>query len=71
MKEKTHYNPWPIGKVPKELQRPELDKIKEMGYLWNDPRDVVDMFEKKVAEFSGSKYAVSICLLYTSDAADE
>jgi len=54
-----HYNPWPIGKVPKEFQRPELDKLKELGYDWNDPRDVVDMFEKKMATFSGSKYAVS------------
>lgn len=61
MKEtKTHYNPWPIGKVPKELQRPELDKLKELGYHWNDPRDVVTMFEEKVATFAGSKYAVSV-----------
>ena len=61
MKEsKTNYNPWPIGKIPKELQRPELDKLKDMGYNWNDPRDVIDMFELKVAEFAGSKYAVSI-----------
>lgn len=57
---KYQYNPWPLGKLPKELQRPELDKIKEMGYEWSDPRDVVDMFEKKVAEFAGSKYAVSV-----------
>ena len=58
--ENKHYNPWPIGKVPKELQRPELDKLKELGYEFNDPRDVIDMFEKKVATFAGSKYAVSI-----------
>jgi dTDP-4-amino-4,6-dideoxygalactose transaminase len=57
---KTHYNPWPIGKVPKHLQRPELEQIKEMGYHWDDPRDVIDIFEKKVAAFSGSKYAVSV-----------
>ncbi len=57
---KTHYNPWPIGKVPKDLQRPELDKIKEMGYIWDDPRDVVTLFENKVAKFSGSKFAVSV-----------
>jgi len=55
-----HYNPWPIGRVPKHLQRPELDQLKELGYDWNDPRDVVDIFEKKVAEFAGSKYAVSV-----------
>jgi dTDP-4-amino-4,6-dideoxygalactose transaminase len=59
MEKKTHYNPWPIGKVPKEFQRPELDQLKELGYDWNDPRDVIDMFEKKMATFSGSKYAVS------------
>lgn len=59
--EKTvHYNPWPIGKVPKEFQRPELDKLKELGYDWSDPRDVITMFEEKVAKFAGSKYAVSI-----------
>jgi dTDP-4-amino-4,6-dideoxygalactose transaminase len=60
MEKKSHYNPWPIGRVPKELQRPELDKVKEMGYNWSDPRDVIDIFEKKVAEFAGSKYAVSV-----------
>lgn len=60
MEKKTHYNPWPIGRVPKELQRTELDTIKELGYNWNDPRDVIDMFEEKVAKFSGSKYAVSV-----------
>lgn len=58
--DKYKYNPWPLGKLPKELQRPELDIIKEMGYDWSDPRDVIDIFEKKVADFSGSKYAVSI-----------
>lgn len=56
---KKTYNPWPIGKVPKEFQRPELDKIKEMGYSWDDPREVIDIFEKKVATFSGSKFAVT------------
>lgn len=70
------YNPWPLGKVPKELQRPELDKLKEFGYKFNDPREVIDIFEKKVAEFAGSKYAVSVdccshalflCLKYAQD----
>jgi len=54
------YNSYPIGKVPKELQRKELEIIKENGYLWDDPRDVIDMFEKKVAEFSGAKYGVLV-----------
>ncbi len=58
MESKYKYNEWPLGRLPQEFQRPELDKIKEMGYNWSDPRDVIDIFEKKVAEFAGSKYAV-------------
>lgn len=58
MESKYKYNEWPLGRLPKELERPELDLIKSMGYKWSDPRDVIDMFEKKVAEYSGSKYAV-------------
>lgn len=60
MSSKYQYNVWPLGKVPKELQRPELGQIREQGYEWEDPRDVIDMFERKVAEFSGSKYAVAV-----------
>jgi dTDP-4-amino-4,6-dideoxygalactose transaminase len=60
MKKTENYSSWPIGQVPKHLQRPELDQLKQLGYNWNDPRDVVDMFEKKVAEFAGAKYAVTI-----------
>lgn len=54
------YNSWPLGKIPKEFQRPEPDIIKEMGYLWDDPRDIVDIFEEKISKFSGSKYAISV-----------
>lgn len=57
---KYKYNSWPLGKVPKDLMRPELDKLKELGYNYNDPREVVDLFEKKVADFAGAKYAVSV-----------
>lgn len=56
---KYEYNPYPLGKVPVKFQRPELEQVKQMGYEWNDPRDVIDIFEKKVAKFSGSKFAVS------------
>ena len=54
------FNSWPAGKLPKELQRPELDHIKTLGYEWNDPRDVIDIFENKVATFAGAKYGVSV-----------
>jgi len=58
-KSKYQYNSWPLGKLPLEFQRPELGRIKELGYDWQDPRDVIDIFEKKVAKFAGSKYAVT------------
>jgi dTDP-4-amino-4,6-dideoxygalactose transaminase len=55
----TH-NPWPLGQIPQHLQRPELAQLKESGYSWNDPLEVVDQFEKKVAKFAGSKHAVAV-----------
>jgi dTDP-4-amino-4,6-dideoxygalactose transaminase len=54
------YKEWPLDEVPKHLQRPELDLIKKQGYKFNDPWEVVDLFEQKVAEFSGAKYAVAV-----------
>jgi dTDP-4-amino-4,6-dideoxygalactose transaminase len=54
----AHYNSWPLGKLPSEWQRPEPALIRDLGYSWDDPRDIVDIFEKKLAAFSGSKYAV-------------
>lgn len=54
------YNPWPLGHIPEELQRPELRQLKEVGYQFDDAREVVDIFEKKVAAFAGSKYAVAV-----------
>lgn len=59
-KKEFHYNPWPLGHIPKELQRPELDQLKSLGYNFNDPRDVIGLFETKVANFAGSNYAVAV-----------
>ncbi len=59
-KSKYQYNCWPLGKVPVELQRTELQTLKDNGYNWSDPRDVIDIFENKVASFSGAKYAVAV-----------
>jgi dTDP-4-amino-4,6-dideoxygalactose transaminase len=56
---KYQYNSYPLGKVPIELQRPEIYKLKELGYEFNDAREIIDLFEKKVAEFAGCKYAVT------------
>lgn len=54
------YNSWPIGRVPQHLQRLELNQIREMGYDWQDPRDVIKLFEEKVAKFAGSKHAIAV-----------
>ena len=54
------YKIWPIGSIPKEFQRPELEQVRKLGYEWDDPFEVVDMFEREVAEFAGCDYAVAI-----------
>lgn len=57
---KYQYNAWPIGNVPLHLQRQEPNIIKEMGYDWSDPRDIIDIFETKIANFAGCRYAVLV-----------
>lgn len=57
---KIEYNSWPIGKLPKEWQRPEPDLIKQKGYVWEDARDIVVMFENKLAKYAGCKYAITV-----------
>lgn len=60
MSDEVKYNSFPLGQIPVHLQRPELHLLKALGkYTWNDDREVIDIFEKKVAEFWGAKYAVS------------
>ena len=56
----SEYKSWPLGKLPPEFQRPELDQLKQHGYNFNDPREVVTMFENKVAKFAGAKYGVAV-----------
>jgi dTDP-4-amino-4,6-dideoxygalactose transaminase len=54
------FNPWPLGQVPKELQRSELDMLAAAGYSWKDPYNIVELFEQKVADFAGAKYGVAV-----------
>jgi dTDP-4-amino-4,6-dideoxygalactose transaminase len=56
----TRYNSWPLGGLPPEWRRPEPELIKTIGYDWSDPRDIIDIFEKKLANYAGSKFAVSV-----------
>jgi dTDP-4-amino-4,6-dideoxygalactose transaminase len=51
---------WPLGDLPAELQRPELQKLRQQGYQFDDPWQVIDIFERKVAAFAGSRFAVAI-----------
>ena len=37
-----------------------LEEIQRRGYKIDTPWDAVDLFEKKVAEYAGSKYAVAV-----------
>ena len=56
----TTYNPYPLGKVPLHLQRVELEEVKQLGYQYDDARELVTIFEKKVAEFAGANFAVAV-----------
>ena len=49
------YKSWPLGQLPPEFQRPELKQLKKAGYKFSDPREVVTMFENKVAELLAAK----------------
>lgn len=52
------YNPWPLGSLPAGMQRPEPEAIRNHGYDWDDPRDILELFEDKLAKYSNSKFAV-------------
>jgi dTDP-4-amino-4,6-dideoxygalactose transaminase len=54
------HNVWPLGQLPPELQRPELAQLRQQGYTFDDPWQVIDIFERKVADFAGSQYAVAV-----------
>lgn len=54
------YNSYPLGKLPKEFQRPEINQLKNKKYVFDDARDIITIFENKVAKFAGSKYAVAV-----------
>ena len=53
------YLPWPYGKLGSK-ERSELTELKDAGYDFSDPIDIIDIFEKKVAKFAGSKYAIAV-----------
>jgi len=54
------YSSWPLGRLPKKWLRSELEDVRDAGYEWSDPRDVIEMFEKKMAAYAGCKYGVAV-----------
>lgn len=54
------FKEWPLGKIEETKKRKEVDLLLEMGYSGTDPRDAITLFEKKVAEFAGSKYGIAV-----------
>lgn len=58
---KSHkYDSWPLGPVPPEKLRTEISQLKEQGYTFKDARDIVGIFERKIAELAGCKHAVLV-----------
>lgn len=55
-----NFESWPGGRISHDRQRPELEQVRQAGYAWSDAREIVEMFEDKVAKFAGSKYGVAV-----------
>jgi len=55
-----HRNPWPLGPLPEGFERVELQQLKDAGCEYKDPRDIVTIFEGKIAEFAGAPHAVAV-----------
>lgn len=53
------YNPWPLGHLPPQWQRPELELVRQHGVHWTDAREIVAEFESRIAAYCGSAFAVS------------
>lgn len=51
---------WPLGKLPPEWRRSEPEELRQAGYGWEDAREIVDIFEKKVAAFAGSRFGIAV-----------
>jgi len=55
---KEDFNPWPCGHVPEKWQRPECKLVKQKYNV--DDMGIIDLFERKIAKFAGSKYGVAV-----------
>ena len=55
------------------LERPEINQLKDKGYTWDQPFDIVRLFENKLSAYTGAPYvtvtdccthAIELCLRY-------
>lgn len=57
---KTNHEVWPIGQLPPSCRRPEIDLLRQtQKYSWQNDFEIIDIFEKRVADFAGSRFAVA------------
>jgi dTDP-4-amino-4,6-dideoxygalactose transaminase len=54
------YQVWPNKDTVEKFPRCELAALRDCGYQWTDPFEVVEIFENKIATFAGAKYAVAV-----------
>lgn len=54
------YNPWPIGNLPEGFARHELEKLRDLQYEFDDPREVISIFENKLAKYAGCRFAAVV-----------
>ena len=45
-----------IRKNTKRIPKTWLEQIKKLGYDWNQPHEIVEIFEKEISNYFCSKY---------------
>lgn len=54
------YSAWPLGKPDAKHSRPELSQLEDIGISITDPREAVSEFERRIANYAGSRFAVAV-----------
>ena len=52
----VHYNSWPLGSLPEDKRRVEPEQIRQLGFIWSDPREINTLFETELEKYSGAKH---------------
>ena len=54
------YQTWPNHSIVENFSRPDLRMLCEQGYTWEDPFEIVEIFENKIAKFAGAEHAIAV-----------